>query len=133
MPLWDKISHISFSTRDKEACADWFERVLAFRRLDEAQGEGWTAVLLLHTPSATIIEFQQHDANQGERFDPTRTGLDHLGFKVGRRDDLDDWQQHFVEHQVDFTPAVEREYGTVLTFRDPDGRQFEMFYRENHP
>jgi hypothetical protein len=26
-----------------------------------------------------------------------------------------------------------REYGSVLTFRYPDGRQFEMFYRERHP
>ncbi len=34
MPTWDKVSHISFSARDKDVCADWFERVLDFRRLD---------------------------------------------------------------------------------------------------
>ncbi len=87
----------------------------------------------MHAPSATVIEFQQHDANQGERFDPTRTGLDHIGFKVSTRGELDAWQQHFTRHEVDFTPVAEREYGAVLTFRDPDGRQFEMFYREDHP
>ena len=30
-------------------------------------------------------------------------------------------------------PIADREYGSVLTFRDPDGRQFEMFYRAGHP
>jgi glyoxylase I family protein len=133
MPSWDKISHVSFSARDREACAEWFERVLGFRRFDEVKGDGWAAVMLLHAPSATVIEFQQHEANRGERFDPVRTGLDHIGFKVGRRTDLDDWQAHFASCEVDFTPVVEREYGAVLTFRDPDGRQFEMFYREGHP
>ena len=133
MPTWDKISHISFSARDKEVCADWFERVLGFQRFDKTEGEGWAAVLLLHRPSSKIVEFQQHEANQGELFDPARTGLDHLGLKVASREELDGWQQHFAEHGVEFTPVVEREYGAVLTFRDPDGRQLEMFYRENDP
>ncbi|WP_278184289.1 hypothetical protein [Mycobacterium kubicae] len=30
-------------------------------------------------------------------------------------------------------PIVERDYGAVLTFKDPDGIQFEMFYRADHP
>lgn len=133
MPQWEGVSHISFSARDKEVCADWFQRVFDFRRFDATEGDGWSAVLLLHAPSATVIEFQQHDANQGERFDPRRTGLDHIGFRVGARADLDEWQQHFADLGVEHTPIVERDYGAVLTFRDPDGRQFEMFYRENHP
>jgi hypothetical protein len=29
--------------------------------------------------------------------------------------------------------VVEHDYGSVLTFKDPDDIQFEMFYRENHP
>jgi glyoxylase I family protein len=107
--------------------------MLGFRRFDKTEGPGWSAVLLLHESSGTVVEFQQHDRNDGEPFDPARTGLDHLGLKVGSRADLDDWQRHFAEHEVDFTPVVEREYGAVLTFRDPDGRQLEMFYRDGHP
>jgi glyoxylase I family protein len=133
MPRFDKISHISFSARDADACADWFERVMGFARFDSTSGQGWHAVLLLHPASATIVEFQQHDANGGESFDPRRTGLDHMGFKVDSRAELEEWQRHFDELGVDYTPIVDREYGSVLTFRDPDERQFEMFYRENHP
>jgi glyoxylase I family protein len=132
-PTFAKVSHISFSVRDAEASARWWRQLFALEDLDRAYGDGWTGILLIHPATATIVEFQQHDANGGERFNPARTGFDHMGFKVDSRTDLDDWQAHFKRFNVDFTPIVDREYGSVLTFRDPDGIQFEIFYRENHP
>ena len=133
MPEWDKVSHISFSSTDAAACVAWFERVLGFRAFEEVDGDGWRGVMMMHGPSATVIEFQQHDANAGEPFDPRRTGLDHIGFKVSTREDLVTWQRHFEALGVDHTPIADRDYGSVLTFRDPDQRQLEMFYREGHP
>ena len=73
------------------------------------------------------------DAHRGETFDPARTGFDHMGLTVDRRADLDAWQAHFERLGVEHTPVVDREYGSVLTFKEPDRIQFEMFYRENHP
>ena len=112
MPEWDGLSHISFSARDRAECAGWFRRVLGFTPLDEVQGDGWRGTLLLHAPSATIIEFQQHDANRGEQFDPRFTGLDHVGFKVNSRGVLRQWEEHFAELGVDYTPIADREYGS---------------------
>jgi glyoxylase I family protein len=132
-PAWDKVSHISFSARDKGECAAFFARTLGFAPLEETSGDGWSAIILVHQATGTVIEFQQHDGNDGSAFDPRRTGLDHVGFKVAERADLDEWQRHFADLGVDYTPVVDREYGSVLTFRDPDGRQFEMFYRAGHP
>ena len=133
VPVFNKVSHISFSARDSEKSAQWWREVFGLAELDRTSGDGWNAVLLIHHPSATILEFQQHDANEGERFDPTRTGFDHMGFRVDDRRELEDWQAHFERLGVNHTPIVDREYGSVLTFRDPDEIQFEMFYRENHP
>ncbi len=133
MPTWSKVSHISFSTRDKDVTRAWFERVLDFKAFEDVHGEGWSGVMLIHPPSATVMECQQHDANQGEEFDPRRTGLDHIGFLVPSRADLDQWQSHFEELGVDYTTVADKDYGSVLTFRDPDQRQFEMFYRPDHP
>jgi hypothetical protein len=65
---------------------------------------------------------------QGETFDPVRTGFDHMGLAVASRDELVDWQTHFERHGVTHTPVVDRDYGSVLTFKDPDRIQFEMFY-----
>ncbi|HEX2286474.1 MAG TPA: VOC family protein [Mycobacterium sp.] len=133
MPTFSKVSHISFSARDAEKSAEWWARVFDLKELDRAAGEGWRAILLIHPPTATIIEFQQHDDNRGEPFDPRRTGFDHMGFKVDSRAELDDWRKHFERLGVTHSPIADREYGSVLTFKDPDGIQFEMFYRENHP
>ena len=106
---------------------------VSFVEIDRVHGPGWHGILLLHPTTAVIIEFQQHDANAGESFDPSRTGFDHMGLKVADRAALDEWQAHFEQLGVIHTPVVERPYGAVLTFKDPDGIQFEMFYRKDHP
>ena len=56
-----------------------------------------------------------------------------MGFKVTRRADLDEWERWFDKLAVDYTPTVDRAYGSVLCFKDPDRFQLELFYRENHP
>jgi len=133
MPAFSKVSHISFSARDADASAAWWAQVLDMVEIDRVEGDGWRGVLLLQPATATVLEFQQHDANRGESFDPCRTGFDHLGFKVDERSQLEEWQAHFERLGVRHTPIVDREYGSVLTFKDPDGIQFEMFHREGHP
>jgi glyoxylase I family protein len=133
MPMFSKVSHISFSARDAEASATWWRDVFGLTEIDRVEGPGWRGVLLIHGPTATIIELQQHDGNQGEAFDPRRTGFDHMGFKVDDRRALDEWKAHFERLGVTHSPIADRDYGSVLTFKDPNGIQFEMFYRENHP
>jgi len=133
MPTFSKVSHISFSVRDAEASAKWWAKVLDLTEIDRVAGDGWRAILLLHPPSRTIIELQQHDENQGEAFDPRRTGFDHMGFKVDKRADLDEWLARFEQLGVTHSPIANGEYGAVLTFKDPDEIQFEMFFKPDHP
>jgi glyoxylase I family protein len=88
MPTFSDVSHISLSVRDAEATASWWKQVFGLReliRLDH--DEGWHGILLELTDTIAL-EFQQHDANGGEAFNPVRTGFDHLGLAVGSRDDL---------------------------------------------
>lgn len=128
MPGFSEVSHISLSARDMAASARWYAEVLNLEVLDHIKGEGWRGTLLIHQPSKSVIEFQQHDANQGETFDPRRTGLDHLGFKVDSRAELDEWVSHFERLGVKHSSIADNEYGSVLCFRDPDDIQLEMFY-----
>jgi glyoxylase I family protein len=128
MPGFTDVSHISLSVRDAEKTASWWKEVFGLReliRLDHE--EGWHGVLLELT-EAIALEFQQHDVNGGEEFDPARTGFDHLGLAVDSRDVLVAWQAHFESLGVVHTPVVDREYGSVLTFKDPDRIQLELFY-----
>jgi glyoxylase I family protein len=136
MPGFSNVSHISLSVRDAEKTAAWWQEVFGLERVGGIEEAGWRSILLSLTP-AIAIEFQQHDANRGETFDPTRTGFDHMGLKVDSREALDEWQAHFARLGVEHTPVVERDYGqgpmSVLTFKDPDRIQFEMFYWADHP
>ena len=133
MPTFSRVSHISFSVRDGEASARWWAGLLDMTEIDRVVGDGWLGIVLLHQHSRTVIEFQQHDGNRGETFDPRRTGFDHLGFKVDTRAGLDEWLIRFEELGVHHSPIAEREYGAVLPFKDPDGIQFEMFFKADHP
>jgi glyoxylase I family protein len=133
MPSFSRVSHISLSVPDAETSARWWSEVCDFTEIERVAGDGWRGILLMHRWSRTIIEFQQHDANPGEAFDPRRTGFDHMGFKVDRRADLDDWLARFERLGVRHSPIAEGDYGAVLTFKDPDGLQFEMFFKANHP
>jgi glyoxylase I family protein len=132
-PTFSRVSHTSFSVRDAEASARWWAELLDLVEIDRSAGDGWRGILLMHGRTRTIIEFQQHDGNQGEVFDPRRTGFDHMGFKVDRRADLDEWLARFEQLGVHHSPIAEREYGAVLTFKDPDGIQFETFFKSDHP
>jgi glyoxylase I family protein len=128
MPGFSDVSHISLSVRDAEKTATWWKEVFGLRelvRLDHH--DGWHAILLELTETIAI-EFQQHDANAGEPFDPVRTGFDHMGLAVDTRDALLEWQAHFESLGVVHTPVADREYGSVLTFKDPDRIQFELFH-----
>jgi glyoxylase I family protein len=133
MPSFSGISHVSLSVRDRDASRDWYTKVLGFAAFEETHTDDYDEWILLHAGTGTVLCLQQHHANRGEPFDPTRTGGDHLGFKVDARSALDEWAAWFAEHGVTHAPIVDADYGSVLTFKDPDGFQLEMFYRDGHP
>jgi hypothetical protein len=68
-----------------------------------------------------VLCLQQHKANRGEPFDPVRTGGDHVGLRVTSREELDEWAELFAKNDVVQSPIADREYGSVLCFKDPDG------------
>ena len=133
VPTFAGVSHVSFSAHDAEASATWWCEGMGFEEYARVSGDDWFGIVLLHEPTSTLVEFQQHAANDAEPFDPVRTGFDHMGLRVTDLSQLTMWERHFRRSGVDYTPIVDAEYGSVLTFRDPDMRQYEMFYRVNHP
>jgi len=132
MPKHVGLSHVSLSVRDLDTSRDWYADVLGFAPFEEPAGHGWREVVMVH-PSGAVLCLQQHDGNDGEPFDPVRTGADHAAFQVESRAELDEWQRYLAERGVRHSPVANEPYGSVLCLRDPDGFQLELFYRENHP
>ncbi|HEX2051296.1 MAG TPA: VOC family protein [Actinomycetota bacterium] len=126
-------SHVSLSVRDRDRSERWYCDVLGFETFEHLDEGDYREAILLHRASGTILCVQQHHANEGEEFDPRRTGGDHVAFRVGRRADLGAWKRRLEDLGVTHSDVADREYGSVLCFKDPDRIQLELFYRDDHP
>jgi glyoxylase I family protein len=94
---------------------------------DRASFAGRMAILALGTH---ILDLFEHEANGGERFDPARTGLDHIGLNAGSREELHAWANWLDGLNVARSPIreVDGDLGCLFDFRDPDGIQLEFLF-----
>lgn len=129
MPKFTNISHLDLSVSDVERSAEWYCRVLDLRRLTRADLDNRIMIVLMHD-SGLIIGLNQHSEPGAERFDERRPGLDHVGFAVGSREELDEWEARFSATGVEHSPVTDAPsgVGTALVFRDPDNIQLEMWW-----
>jgi len=121
------LHHIALTVTDIEASIPWYERVFGITFQMEYGHEGGEGKLLADPAWRLVIVLHRHDANESERFAESRTGLDHVGFAVSTRAELDAWQQHLTALDVVQSPIAETPYGDILVFRDPDNIQLELF------
>lgn len=136
-PPRPSLHHVALTVTDLEAAVTWYERLFSISYRMEAPHQGGVGKLLADDGFTLVIVLHRHDANDGEAFGETRTGLDHIGFGVPTRADLGAWQTRLEELGVQRTaladrgltqsPIVETPYGSILVFRDPDNIQLEFF------
>jgi catechol 2,3-dioxygenase-like lactoylglutathione lyase family enzyme len=129
------IHHISFTVRDIDASISWYERVFHAQRLPMTfphygcEGTGY-AVLLIEPRSGLAIGLHKNTGNGGDLFDEAQTGLDHIGFAVTSREELDAWASWLdtldIPHSGIRTGDEPVAFAT-LVFRDPDNIQLELF------
>jgi catechol 2,3-dioxygenase-like lactoylglutathione lyase family enzyme len=131
--------HVALTVTDVEVSVPWYEKVfgLAFRM--DVPHEGGVGKLLADDTMQLMIVLHRHDANDGETFSETKAGLDHVGFLVQSRGELEAWQAHLEENGVSCVATADKPltqsaiadepYGSVLVFRDPDNIQLELFSR----
>ena len=134
-PTISGVHHVSVTVRDVEASAAWYEKVFGAFRLPvtfahhDREDTGYT-VLVVEPGSGLVIGLHHNAGNEGEAFDERRTGLDHFGFTVGGRADLDRWTRWLdelgIEHSGvrDITEPIPF---ATLVFRDPDNIQLELY------
>ncbi len=134
VPRLGGIHHIGLTVSDVEASEAWYTRVLGLTRAfvePHHQGRGYAVVL--HRPDSLLfMGLDKHDANQSERFDECRTGLDHVSFHVADRAELDAWADHLDREGVPhsgITECTEPFPYALLVFRDPDNIQLELIWQ----
>ena len=78
-----------------------------------------------------VVDLNEHEANTGDRFDPSRTGLDHLAFNVPSYDALVAWIDHLDAEGVTHSPIrIIDGVGEAFDFCDPDGIQIELWHMD---
>jgi glyoxylase I family protein len=132
-----QLHHLALTVSDLDASAEWYSRVFDVRPQMDVPHPGGVGRVLADDAWSLMIALHRHDGNGGERFAETRTGLDHAGFVVPTRADLEQWQEHLerngvrrsprADQPLTQSPVVDEPYGAVLTFRDPDNLALELF------
>lgn len=96
MPTFGMPSHIDFSVSDAESSAEWYARVLGLKRARRANLGNRIMIVLVHQATGLLIGLNQHSEVPVNRFDDRSVGLDHVGFSVAERAELDARQkQHW--------------------------------------
>jgi catechol 2,3-dioxygenase-like lactoylglutathione lyase family enzyme len=130
MPQFAAVSHIDLSVSDVEKSAAWYCDVLGLTRLRRSDLDNRIMIVLRHDDTGLIIGLNQHQVPGVDRFDEHNPGLDHIGFSVPERADLDVWQQRLADLGVEHSPVQDSASGsgTALVFRDPDNIQLEFWW-----
>ncbi|OBF29305.1 glyoxalase [Mycobacterium sp. ACS1612] len=134
-PVITGIHHVSVTVRDLETSVAWYQRVFRADRVPmtfphyEREDTGY-GVLLVDQRSGLVIGLHTNAGNDGRAFDEARTGLDHVGFNVASRAELEAWAAWLDELGVEHSGIRSGDQPfpfATLVFRDPDNIQLELF------
>ena len=126
MPRFSGIDHIALTVTDLEASLAFYQNVLGVQS-DTSMSDGPFERRLLPLPDGSHLGLTRHDGGSAQTFDATTPGLDHLGFACGSRDELLDWACHLDTLHVPHSGVKDADYGSALSFKDPDGNALEFF------
>jgi glyoxylase I family protein len=124
---------LTLTVRDPVQSALWYREVFGLESLSEYAGEAGLVEHVCiwdHLNGLLLCFVHHHTEPAGDGFSEFRIGLDHLEFFVPARADLDEWASRLdslgVEHSGVKAPAGSK--NAMLTFRDPDNIQLELFF-----
>ncbi len=121
------LHHAGVSVTDLAISEAWYGRVFGLRRIRKVELPGVTKVVLSADGQRPLLSLNVHDANFGEDFVESRTGLDHFAFLVSGPEELAWWQSHFEALGVEHSEIKESPFGGLIVLRDPDNIQLEVF------
>lgn len=126
MALITGIHHLSLSVTDLARSTAWYRDVLGFEVWSEVEGQTFRRVRLRQPGTSVILTLTRHDSPH-DAFDERRTGMDHVAFLAGTVADIEALEERFRAHGAQHSPIRRGEETAVITLRDPDNIQLEVF------
>lgn len=137
-----RLHHLALTVTDLESSVRWYGEVFGVHPVLDVPHPGGVGRILADADHQLMIALHHHDTNDGALCAETTTGLDHAGFTVDSRTDLEQWQDHLEAHGVvradtadkplTQSPIADEPYASVLVFRDQDNIQLELFAPAQH-
>ena len=120
------ITHVAVTVTDLEKSAAWYTRLLGVEPvLDQDTGPFRHIV---YSVGGTLLGLHGFpDLHSNDAFDERRPGLDHISFGCASRDELVEWAARLDELGIAHGDIVDADYGSGLSFRDPDNIALELF------
>ena len=132
-----KLHHLALTVTDLDASVRWYGEVFDVHPVMDVPHKGGVGRILADADQQLMIALHRHEDNDGRLCTETTTGLDHAGFTVDSRADLEQWQDHLEAHGVirsdtadkplTQSPIADEPYASILVFRDHDNIQLELF------
>jgi glyoxylase I family protein len=129
------LSHFGLSVTDLNKSINFYCDVLgAIVLRPPYNGERFSGRMSLVTLGSTVLDLYEHAGNEGERFAPARTGLDHLALVATSYEDLEAWGRWLDANGVARSEIRVSETAAIFDFVDPDGIQIEFCFvdQESH-
>jgi glyoxylase I family protein len=125
MAQFPTITHVALTVTDLGRSVPWYERLFGAKPvLDEDTGPFRHVVWAV---GQTLVGLHQFPDGRPEPFDERRVGLDHVAFACANRGELQQWESKLNELGVANGGIVDANYGSGLSFRDPDNIALEFF------
>ena len=132
-----RLHHLAVTVTDLDASVAWYGSIFDVHPVLDVPHPGGVGKILAGPDRQLMIALHRHDSNDRQHFSETTTGLDHAGFTVPSRRDLEAWQTHLesngvvraerADQPLTQSPIADEPYASVLVFRDPDNIQLELF------
>ena len=122
--------HLVLVVKDAERNAEWYCRVFGFvvgrqalhSALPDRSGGAieFACTTLFHVSSRLFLGLAQPVGRSTEAFDLCHAGLQHFGFHVNQRSELDEWTRHLDGLGIEHSTVLPEGPGLLVRFHDPD-------------
>lgn len=124
--LIKSIDHIKLTVSDMEVSKHFYEMLPGFKIVASYPN------FIMFSCGNFKLGITDHNKKQSSnRFHETNIGLDHVSFKVSKKEDLEEALNFFKKENILHGEIKKLSNNAcVLTFRDPDNIQLEFTWRE---
>jgi catechol-2,3-dioxygenase len=113
---------------DLERSTRWYSQLFAAAPvLDEDEQAGGFHHTVFALDGGQLFGLHTHPQTEADQFDEHRTGLDHVAFACRDRAELQERAARLDELGIAHGGIKDADYGSGLSFRDPDGIALEFF------